>query len=348
MSNPPRIAVVLMQLGGPDSLEAVEPFLYNLFLDPDIIDFPFANIAREPLARFISSKRSKKVQHHYAKIGGISPILELTNRQAQALEAELQKSVDARVFVAMRYWHPSTDEAIKEIQNENFGRIILLPLYPQYSKTTSGSSLNEWNRRFRPGHLDSVELKAIRNFHNHPLYVDAVVERINEALSRFSGAIHGNIFLLFSAHGVPQSVIDSGDPYKSQVQETVRLVMQRGGWRSPHLLCWQSKVGPSVWLKPYLHKTIPELAAQGVKNLLVVPIAFVTEHIETLYEINIEAREQAERLGLTHFEMMPALNESPTFIRALADLILNSVRFGTEARELQTPIINLQPEIRNG
>lgn len=318
----PRLAVVLMQLGGPNSLEAVEPFLYNLFLDPDIFDFPFAKIAREPLARLISSRRSKKVQQHYAKIGGKSPIFELTSLQARALETELRKSIDAKVFVAMRYWHPLTEEALNQIKKEKFDEIILLPLYPQYSKTTTGSSLNEWKRNFPSMELDSVPVKVISDFHKHDVYIEAVMERINETLPRFSEAKTEDIFLLFSAHGVPQSIIDSGDPYKDQVEETVRLVIKRGAWQSPHLLCWQSKVGPSAWLRPYLHKTIPGLARQGVKNLLVIPIAFVTEHIETLYEIDIEAREQAELLGIKHFEMMPALNGSPTFIRALANLVL--------------------------
>jgi ferrochelatase len=320
-----KVAVILMQLGGPDSLEGVEPFLYNLFVDPDIIDFPFAKIAREPLARLIASRRSKRVQHRYAEIGGKSPIVELTNLQARALEQELQNSVDVRVFVAMRYWHPLTEEAIEQIKEGGFSRIVLLPLYPQYSKTTTGSSLNEWTRQFPKARLNSVDVRIVHDFHDHPLYIEALVERINEALPRFQRR-EDEIHLLFSAHGVPKSVIELGDPYKAQVEETVRLVMERGSWKSPHTLCWQSKVGPSVWLKPYLHKIIPELASRGVKNLLVIPIAFVTEHIETLHEINIEAREQAERLGISRFEMMPALNDSPKFISALADLVVRSLQ----------------------
>jgi len=315
-----------MQLGGPDSLEAVEPFLYNLFTDPDIIDFPFARIAREPLARFIASRRSKKVQHHYAEIGGKSPILELTTLQAQKLEAELSLCIDARAFVAMRYWHPLTEETISKIKRERIDEIILLPMYPQYSKTTSGSSLNEWKRKMSAVGLISVPTHVIESFHDSPFYIEAVTERINEALARFANTKARDVFLLFSAHGVPQSVIDSGDPYKAQVDETVKLVTERGGWKLHHLLCWQSKVGPAVWLKPYLHKTIPQLAHQGVKNLLVIPIAFVTDHIETLYEINIEAREQAMRLGITQFETMPALNDSPTFIKGLAELAMEKIQ----------------------
>jgi ferrochelatase len=322
----PRIAVVLMQLGGPDSLEAVEPFLYNLFTDPDIIDFPFARIARKPLARFIASRRSKRVQHHYAEISGKSPILELTTLQARKLEVELSKSVDAKTFVAMRYWHPLAEETIREIRREKFDKIILIPMYPQYSKTTSGSSLNEWQRKASALGLNSIPTRVIKHFHDSPLYVEAVVERINEALARFVNASSRDTFLLFSAHGVPRSVIESGDPYKTQVEETVKLVTERGGWESSHLLCWQGKVGPAVWLKPYLQETIPQLATQGVKSLLVIPIAFVTDHIETLYEIDIEAREQATRLGITRFETMPALNDSPTFIKGLAELVLKQTQ----------------------
>jgi ferrochelatase len=274
----------------------------------------------------ISSRRSNKVRQHYAKIGGKSPILELTSSQAARLKAEISRCIQAKVFIAMRYWHPLTEETIREIEKETFDRIILLPMYPQYSRTTSGSSLNEWDRKVTSGALGGTPVDVIKDFYNYPPYIDAVVERINEALPRFVGTKSQDIFLLFSAHGVPQSIIDAGDPYKAQVEETVRLVLARGGWKSPHLLCWQSKVGPSVWLKPYLNKTIPDLAARGIRNLLVIPIAFLTDHIETLYEIDIEAREQAMRLGVARFETMPALNDSPTFIKGLAELVLRHIR----------------------
>jgi ferrochelatase len=274
----------------------------------------------------ISSRRSNKVRQHYAKIGGKSPILELTTSQAARLKAEISRCIQAKVFIAMRYWHPLTEETIREIEKETFDRIILLPMYPQYSRTTSGSSLNEWDRKVTSGALGGTPVDVIKDFYNYPPYIDAVVERINEALPRFVGTKSQDIFLLFSAHGVPQSIIDAGDPYKAQVEETVRLVLARGGWKSPHLLCWQSKVGPSVWLKPYLNKTIPDLAARGIRNLLVIPIAFLTDHIETLYEIDIEAREQAMRLGIARFETMPALNDSPTFIKGLAELVLRQIR----------------------
>lgn len=332
-SKNPNIAVVLFQLGGPDSVEAVEPFLYNLFKDPDIIDFPFAKIAREPLARFIASRRSNKVRSYYKRIGGKSPIGELTNLQALALERELQRSVEARVFVAMRYWHPLTAETVEEIQKERFREIVLLPLYPQYSVTTTGSSLNEWNRRFRADRQDRLPVKLIKEFYDHPLYIEAIVDNINGTFKRLEHGGAGDVHIVFSAHGVPVKVIEQGDPYKGQIEATVRLVMERGGWKNPHHVCYQSKVGPAAWLRPSLDETIHALASSGVKKLLVIPISFVTEHIETLHEINIEARTEAKHLGIQQFEMMPALNDHPIFIRALADLVLRQIPIVQERHE---------------
>ncbi len=317
-----KLGVVLFQLGGPDSPEAVEPFLYNLFSDPDIIDFPFARLARGTLARLVASWRAKKVADHYAALGGGSPLNEFTRRQAQALEAELQKALrprgkEACVAIAMRYWHPLTGEAIEKLEREACDELVLLPLYPQYSRTTTGSSFNEWNRKFRSNH---VPVRIIRDFHSYPLFIDAVVEQVNRTLVKFSAA--ETVHLLFSAHGVPASVVEAGDPYCGQVAESARLVMECGGWTHPWRLCYQSKVGPGRWAEPSLHASLRELAAQGVRNVLVIPISFVSDHVETLHEINIETRRVAEQLGITHFEMMPGLNDSPRFIRALAGLVL--------------------------
>ncbi len=337
------VAVVLFQLGGPDSLAAVEPFLYNLFSDPDIIDFPFARLARPTLARLISSRRAKKVQDHYARIGGKSPIRELTEIQAQALENELRKTMDARVFVAMRYWHPMTEETVGQVTTQNFRQLVLLPLYPQYSKTTTGSSLNEWHRKYAAAGKNGQSTKIIKEFYEHPIYIDSVVEKINQGLERFVGtpaltsapaqsadsvvatAARRDVHLVFSAHGVPLSVIEAGDPYQVQIEATVKLVMERGGWKNEHLLCYQSRVGPGKWLRPSVDEELQSLAARGADRILVIPIAFVSDHVETLSEINIEARELAGRLGIRQFEVMPALNQSPKFIQALADLVLRAV-----------------------
>jgi ferrochelatase len=320
-----RLAVVLFQLGGPDSPGAVEPFLYNLFCDPDIIDFPGAFLARKPLARFISRRRSPKVAAHYHEIGGKSPILDLTLAQAAALEDRLRPGMDCRVFTAMRYWKPFTADVVREVRAGGFDKIFLLPLYPHYSKATTLSSMKEWRRSASGGGLDGVPESTVCCFFNHPLYVRALAGRINEGLARMKDIPPGEIDILFSAHGVPVSLIRSGDPYRLQIVETVRLVMAEGGWRSPHTLCFQSKVGPAEWLRPGLNETVERLAAGGRKNLLVVPVSFVTDHIETLHEIDIETRELAEGLGIERFEMTAGLNSDPLFISCLADLVQKGV-----------------------
>ena len=311
-----RVGIVLFQLGGPDTLEAIEPFLYNLFCDPDIIDFPFARIGRKPLAKLISTTRARKVQQHYATIGGGSPIRRHTEQQARALEAELRRQgIDAHCFVAMRYWHPFTEEAIAQLRTAECEEVVLLPLYPQYSSTTTGSSLNEWQRLFH----DDVPMHCVANFYRNTMYLDAVVEKVNQALSRFPAPQKPEI--VFSAHGIPVSVVDCGDPYQRQIEETVQLLMQRAGWSNGHTLCYQSKVGASKWLQPSLHQTIRKLSADGVGEVCVVPVSFVSDHVETLGEIDHEAREEAARLGIRQFEMSGGLNDSPRFVAALAQVV---------------------------
>jgi ferrochelatase len=315
-----RVGIVLFQLGGPDTLEAIEPFLYNLFCDPDIIDFPFARIGRKPLAKLISTTRAHKVQHHYAGIGGGSPIRRHTDRQARALEAELRShGVDAHCFVAMRYWHPFTAEAIEQLRMAKCDEVVLLPLYPQYSSTTTGSSLNEWRRLFS----DDVPAHCVRTFYRNTMYLDAVIEKVNDALARFPGSSQPEI--VFSAHGIPISVIEKGDPYQRQIEETVRLLTRRGGWRNRHHLCYQSKVGASRWLQPSLRSTVRRLAEEQVRDVCVVPVAFVSDHVETLGEIDHHARAEAQRLGIRQFEMSAGLNDSPKFIRALGQIVLQAL-----------------------
>ena len=312
-----KLGVVLFQLGGPDSPESIEPFLYNLFCDPDIIDFPFARIARQPLAKLISVTRARHVAQHYAAIGGRSPILEHTKRQATALEAVLRAECDARVVVAMRYWRPFTDEAIRLLQPHAPEQVVLLPLYPQYSRTTTGSSLNEWRRKFRANGWNPV-VHAIEEFHEDEAYLAAVVEAISTALA---GADSREFDFVFSAHSVPLAVIDQGDPYQRQIERTVELVWQRGGWQGRRHLCYQSKVGASKWLRPSMHETVARLGAEKRKRMLVVPISFVSDHVETLHEIDIQHREQARGLGIADYRMAPGLNDSPRFIAALAGLV---------------------------
>lgn len=324
-----KIGVVLFQLGGPDSLEAIEPFLYNLFSDPDIIDFPFARIARQPLARLISSTRARHVRSHYAEIGGRSPILEFTTRQARALEAELRRDFDARVVVAMRYWHPFTAEAIRDLAAFGPEEIVLLPLYPQYSRTTTGSSLNEWKRRFHPNGWNP-RVHAVTEFHENAGYIGALAEAIGESLAAFDNP--ADVDMLFSAHSVPMSVIEAGDPYQRQIERTVELVWERGRWPGRRHLCYQSKVGASKWLQPSMHATIKRLADEGSRSVLAIPISFVSDHVETLHEIDIEHRAQAHELGIGEFRMMPGLNDIPRFIGVLGELVRARVALMPEPR----------------
>jgi protoporphyrin/coproporphyrin ferrochelatase len=314
-----NFAVILFQLGGPETLDAVEPFLYNLFCDPDIINFPGSFLARKPLAKLISTRRSKNVAKHYAEIGGGSPIRRLTEQQARSLEAALRPRINARTIVAMRYWHPDTREAIAALERGPFDELVLLPLYPHYSFATTGSSLKEWNRHYSA----RVPVRTIDHFFDHPDYVAAIVERINSVLCELDDP--DQVHLVFSAHGLPLALVEKGDPYPKQIEQTVKLVQELGSWENPFTLCFQSRVGPQKWLQPSLTTTIEKLAHSGVKRMLVIPISFLTEHIETLHEINIEAREEAEKLGVAEFHMMPALNDSPLLIRALADLVLRAV-----------------------
>ena len=319
MADPKKIAVVLFQLGGPDSQAAVEPFLYNLFCDPDIINFPGAFLARKLIAKLISTTRSKVVGQHYMEIGGASPIRRLTEQQARALEVALKPHISARSIVAMRYWHPNTAEAIAALDREPYDELVLLPLYPHYSFATTRSSVNEWNRQYKP----TTPVKIIDHFYDHPDYIAAIVERINSVLAEIKRP--DEIHLVFSAHGLPLALVEKGDPYPKQIEETVQMVRELGAWPNPHVLCYQSRVGPQKWLQPSLTTTIEQMAHNGIKRILVIPISFLTEHIETLHEINVEARVEAESLGITEFHMMPALNDSPLLIRALADLVLRSV-----------------------
>jgi ferrochelatase len=325
-------------LGGPDSLQAVEPFLRNLFLDPDIIPLGPLGILRKPIAKLISSRRSIPVAGKYAEIGRRSPIGLLTERQRVRLLAAVSPYIDAVAVTAMRYWHPLTVEAVGELKKAlPLDDIVLLPLYPHFSYATTLSSLKEWRRVYGPPDGLAKE-HTVGQFYDHPLYIQAVVQRIGSMLRQFPES--WRIHLVFSAHGLPMSLVEKGDPYPKQIETTVRLVCelgarQYGGWPRTHLLCYQSRVGPAKWLQPPLIGTIERLGHEGVKEMLVVPISFVTEHIETLHEINIEARAEAARVGIQTFRMMPAVGDSPLFIAALKDLVLRAVGIEAETGAMQ-------------
>jgi ferrochelatase len=337
-----RIGIVLFQLGGPDSLEAVEPFLLNLFLDPDIIPLGPLGLLRRPIAKLISTRRSIPVAGKYAEIGRRSPIQMLTERQRLRLVEALSPHMDAVAVTAMRYWHPLTGEAVEALRKAGpLDEIVLLPLYPHYSYATTLSSLKEWQRVYGKGEGGPPQ-RTIDHFYDHPMYIQALVQRIGSMLRQFADS--SRIHLIFSAHGLPMSLVEKGDPYPKQIEATVRMVcelgMKNAGWPRTHLLCYQSRVGPAKWLQPPLTGTIERLAHEGVKEMLVVPISFVTEHIETLHEINIEARAEAKNLGVEKFRMMPAVGDSPLFIAALKDLVLRAI--GIETRSPATPVAPAQ------
>lgn len=309
-----KTAVLLLQMGGPDSLDAVEPFLLNLFTDRDIIKIG-PSFLQPFIARRIVKKRAPKVRENYRQIGGKSPLRELTDQQAATLQEQLGD--DYRCFVAMRYWKPSTDEALAAIQKEGITRVVALSLYPHYSRATSGSSFNELeraNKRLR----QPMSLKYIRNFYDNPLYIKALVEKIEKGLAAFPD--RRRVQLFFSAHSLPQSFIDEGDPYLDHITTTVRLVMEHFG-NVAHHLAFQSRAGPVKWLEPSTEDKLKELAGLGHKEVLMVPLSFVSDHIETLHEIDIEYGEEAHRLGITDFRRMESLNSTPTFIECLAGLV---------------------------
>jgi ferrochelatase len=338
MAEKKRVGIVLFQLGGPDSLQAVEPFLLNLFLDPDIIPMGPLGFLRKPLARLISSRRSIPVAGKYAEIGRRSPIGLLTERQRVRLVEAVSPYIDPVAVTAMRYWHPMTAEAVDTLRKaEPLEEIVLLPLYPHFSYATTLSSLKEWRRVYGKSN-GGPKVCTIGQFYNHPRYVQAVVQRIGSILRQFPDS--SRIHLVFSAHGLPMSLVKKGDPYPQQIEETVRLVSEAGGrqypgWPRTHLLCYQSRVGRAKWLQPPLTGTIERLGHEGVKEMLVVPISFVTEHIETLHEINIEARDEAKKVGIERFRMMPAVGDSPLFIGALKELVLDAVGIETGSPVLQ-------------
>jgi len=312
-----KTAVLLLQMGGPDSLDAVKPFLLNLFADRDIIKIGPAWL--QPLiARFIVNKRAPKVEGFYEKIGGKSPIRELTDAQAASLENRLGDGY--RCFVAMRYWHPTTIEALAAVRKEGLSRIVVLSLYPHYSRATTGSSINELKRVLADAGA-KFEVSYLDRFYDHPLYIGSLAEKITEGLAGFHPLADTEI--MFSAHSLPQSFIDEGDPYLSHIEETVRLVMERFA-DIPYHLAFQSRAGPVKWLEPSTEEMLRHLAAEGCKNLLMVPLSFVSDHIETLYEIDIQYAKEAWELGITNFRRIPSLNSSPAFIDCLADLVLKA------------------------
>lgn len=319
MSEKPRLAVVLLNLGGPDSLDAVQPFLFNLFNDPAIIGLP--NPFRFALAKLISTTRRKEASANYAHMGGASPLLAETQAQAAALESVLADRLagyESRLFLAMRYWRPFTEDAAKAVAAFRPDEVVLLPLYPQFSTTTTGSSMRAWRKAYRGG----GRVRTACCYFDEPGFVKAHARKIVETFQA-AGRPKG-VRLLFSAHGLPEKIIQKGDPYQSQVERTCEAVMAELGAGWDWQVCYQSRVGPMKWLGPSTPEALKAAADEGL-GVLVVPIAFVSEHVETLVELDRDYAELAQALGCPVYLRAPALGTEPAFIEGLARIVARSL-----------------------
>ena len=311
--NNEKIAVILFNLGAPDKLQAVRPFLFNLFFDKNIIRLPY--FLRLPLAYLISKKRDKTAQEIYKILGGGSPLLLNTQKQADALQTTLNKNKDNQFqcFIAMRYWHPMVKQTLSEVKNFNPDRVILLPLYPQYSTTTSGSSLQQWHQ-FASEYKDITQ--AICCYPNNQGFIDASADLLNQQLKKIKDFSDWRI--LFSAHGLPKNIVDAGDPYCQQIELTAQKIAEKIEKKPEWLVCYQSRVGPLKWVEPYTEDEIIR-AGKEKKSLIVMPIAFVSEHSETLVELDHEYRELAEENQVKDYIRINTVSEAKHFIDGLAD-----------------------------
>ncbi len=313
-----KLAVVLFNLGGPDTPAAVRPFLYNLFSDRAIIRAPWP--VRQLLAWMITRKRAPAAEANYAILGGKSPLLELTQDQARAIENDLAAEYDAKCFVAMRYWPPRAHEVVRVVRAWAPDKVILFPLYPQYSTTTTGSSLQEWrNLSVRAGLV--AETRTICCWHSDPAFIAASADIIRTAYDAARGQTAAPLRLLFSAHGLPEDIVKDGDPYQWQIEQTVSALVQALQVDGlDHRICYQSRVTPQVWIGPSTEEAIAEAGGDG-RAVLIAPIAFVSEHSETLVELDVEYRHYAQQHNVPGYFRVPAQNRDPAFIAALAALI---------------------------
>jgi ferrochelatase len=341
----PKVGVLLLNLGGPETSADVEGFLYNLFADPDIIRLPsFLSPLQSLVALIISKRRAPKSREAYNSIGGGSPILQYTQMQADLMTKALSSrhGISAKTYIGMRYWYPFTEEALSQIRHDGINALVILPLYPQFSISTSGSSLRVLQEEFAK-HTEfygphRMFHTVIPSWYDRPGYIRSIANLIKKELDSFTpeeireGESSGNSkiarHVLFSAHGVPASYIEAGDPYKAQIEDCVakitKLLPTEEEGVKVHL-SFQSRVGPVEWLRPYTDDVLPELGEMGVKNLVVVPISFVSEHIETLEEIDIEYRELALESGITNWRRSPALNTDAAFIDDMADMVADAL-----------------------
>jgi len=309
--------VCLLYMGGPESLEQVEPFLLELFSDRDLIRLPGGRLLQGAFARLISRRRAPRVRQRYERIGGGSPLIRISRRQARALEQSLQGHGQFKVVLGMRYSPPRVDRALAELRSTSITRLVALPLYPHFSSATTGSSFKDLARALAAHPGCSWQVARVESFHDHPLYIQALAGAVRRGLEQLGG----EAAVLFSAHSLPRALVDRGDPYRDQVETTVGKVARALGLPR-HELGYQSRSGPVRWLEPDVLDLVARHGERGTGRLLVVPVSFVSDHIETLHEIDIEMRAFALERGVRQFARAPSLNEDPTFIQALTEITL--------------------------
>jgi ferrochelatase len=328
-------ALILMTYGTPDGPEAVEPYLYNIFTDPDIIDLPwYMKPFRSMLARKISRGRTEEVQHNYGRLpGGRSPLNELTAAQGEALVAALGGDGAYEAHLGMRYWNPRTGETLEKCLAKGIRKFMLVPMYPQYARATTGSSITDFKQAARKlGVTDRIEVRAVCCFPDEPGMVESMAADIVAATKDLSPADFLATPLLFSAHGLPQSMVDKGDPYQEHVERTAKAVVARLGGHPNATVCYQSRVGKQVWLQPYTEDLLDELVAKRVPRVIVYPVAFITEHSETLFELDLLYGDKLRAAGID-YRRVPAVGTSPAFIAGLA---------GEIRRAAQGPALSLR------
>ncbi|XP_047352380.1 ferrochelatase, mitochondrial isoform X1 [Vespa velutina] len=324
----PKTGILMLNMGGPISISQVYGYLLRIMTDRDMIQLPI----QSQLGPWIAKRRTPEVQKKYSEIGGGSPILEWTNKQGELLCKKLDQispeTAPHKYYVAFRYVDPLTEDTLNEIEQDGVERTIIFSQYPQYSCATSGSSFNAIHAYYKNRELPkNMKWSIIDRWATHPLFIKTIAQRIKDELEHFPSDKRKDVMILFSAHSLPLKAVNRGDPYPSEIGATVQLVMQELQFCNPYSLVWQSKVGPLPWLAPFTDDALKGYVKQGKKNFILVPVAFVNEHIETLHEMDIEyCQELAEKLGIENIRRSAAPNDHPLFIDALTDIVVNHLQ----------------------
>ncbi|ORZ20704.1 ferrochelatase [Absidia repens] len=324
----PPTAVLLTNMGGPETLDDVHDFLLNLFTDRDIMKLPF----QPAIAKWIAKRRTPSIREQYDSIGGGSPILKWTRKQGQAMEKLLDElspeTAPHKHYIAFRYVKPFTQHALEEMKADGVERAVVFTQYPQYSCSTTGSSMNELQRGIVANGMENVKWSVIDRWPTHPGFIEAMTTKVERKLAEYTPEQRKDAIILFSAHSLPMSVINRGDTYPAEVASSVDHVMKRLGNQYPYRLIWQSQVGPQPWLGPQTADVVKNYGEAGKKNLVVVPIAFTSDHIETLFELDQEYAEEAEKAGITGWKRAEALNDDPIFTKAMATIVHEHLQSG--------------------